>query len=80
MKPPVYNLDYDLFVLDPENKDTTDYQRADCIYDALQKIDYFIKTQRAENRALKKELKELKVAQELTRKDDDESDKAEKVD
>lgn len=38
-----YNLDYDLFVLDPKNPDTTDPQRVDCIYDALKRLDLFVK-------------------------------------
>ena len=33
------SLDYDLFVIDPENGNTTSEQFRDCIYDALQRID-----------------------------------------
>lgn len=33
------SLDYDLFVINPENGDTTSEQFRDCIYDALQRID-----------------------------------------
>lgn len=34
-----HKLDYDLFVIDPNNKDTTPEQLRDCIYDALQILD-----------------------------------------
>jgi hypothetical protein len=33
------NLDYDLFVIDPNNKDSTPEQLRDCIYDALKILD-----------------------------------------
>lgn len=33
------SLDYDLFVLDPENGDTTVDQARDCLFDALTRID-----------------------------------------
>ena len=29
------SIDYDLFVIDPNNKDTTSEQFRDCVYDAL---------------------------------------------
>lgn len=32
------SLDYDLFVLNPENKNTTPEQYKDCLYDALNQI------------------------------------------
>lgn len=33
------SLDYDLYVIDPNNKDTTPEQLRDCIYDALKVLD-----------------------------------------
>lgn len=33
------SLDYDLFVIDPENKNTTPEQLRDCIHDALTRLD-----------------------------------------
>lgn len=33
------SIDYDLFVIDPNNKDTTPEQLRDCIGDALENID-----------------------------------------
>lgn len=33
------NIDYDLYVINAQNKDTTSAQLRDCIYDALQRID-----------------------------------------
>nr|DAS98242.1 MAG TPA: YnzC [Caudoviricetes sp.] len=35
----VDNIDYDLFVIDPTNEDTTPQQLRDCIYDALTILD-----------------------------------------
>lgn len=32
------SLDYDLYVLDPENKDTKEHQIRDCIYDAIVRL------------------------------------------
>lgn len=33
------NIDYDLFVIDPGNEDTTLYQLRDCIKDALEVLE-----------------------------------------
>lgn len=33
------SLDYDLFVLDPNNKDSTPEQIRDCVYDAIKILD-----------------------------------------
>lgn len=33
-----HNLDYDLYVLDPKNQDTTPEQMRDCIFDAIQTL------------------------------------------
>lgn len=33
------NIDYDLFVIDPRNEDTTLYQLRDCIKDALEVLE-----------------------------------------
>lgn len=33
------NIDYDLFVIDPGNEDTTLYQLRECIKDALEVLD-----------------------------------------
>lgn len=33
------SIDYDLFVIDPKNKDTTPEQLRDCIFDALTELD-----------------------------------------
>lgn len=33
------SIDYDLFVINAQNKDTTPEQLRGCIYDALQRID-----------------------------------------
>lgn len=35
----VGNIDYDLFVIDPENENTTPEQLRDCLHDALTVID-----------------------------------------
>lgn len=32
------SLDYDLFVIDPSNRDTTMEQFRDCLYDAIEKL------------------------------------------
>ncbi len=32
------SLDYDLFVINPNNLDTTDRQLRDCIYDAIEEL------------------------------------------
>ena len=32
------SLDYDLFVINPNNLDTTDRQLRDCIYDAVEEL------------------------------------------
>lgn len=32
------SIDYDLFVIDPNNKDTTSEQFRDCVFDALQNL------------------------------------------
>lgn len=37
------SLDYDLFVLNPKNKDTTPEQYRECLYDALNQIVELIK-------------------------------------
>lgn len=37
------SLDYDLFVLNPENKSTTSEQYQECLYDALKQIVELIK-------------------------------------
>lgn len=37
------SLDYDLFVLNPENKDTTPEQYRECLYDVLNQIVELIK-------------------------------------
>lgn len=57
---PEYNLDYDLHVLDPKNKDTKDFQKDDCIFDAIQRIDKFIKNQVSANQRLRQENLQLK--------------------
>lgn len=57
---PDYNLDYNLHVLNPENKDTKDFQRNDCVYDAIQRIDKFIKNQMAANQRLRQENQQLR--------------------
>lgn len=57
---PDYNLDYDLHVLDPENKDTQDFQRNDCVFDAIQRIDKFIQNQVRANQRLMQENQQLK--------------------
>lgn len=33
------SIDYDLYVIDPKNKNTTTEQLRACLYDALQRID-----------------------------------------
>lgn len=33
------SIDYDLFVINAQNKDTTPEQLRDCIYDALKRMD-----------------------------------------
>ena len=58
---PDYNLDYDLHVLNPENKDTQDFQRDDCVFDAIQRIDKFIKNQVRANQRLRQENQQLKT-------------------
>ena len=37
--PKAGNIDYDLFVIDPGNEDTTLYQLRDCIKDALEVLE-----------------------------------------
>lgn len=37
------SLDYDLFVINPENKNTTPEQFRDCVYDALSRINELLK-------------------------------------
>lgn len=61
---PDYNLDYDLYVLNPENKDTKDFQKDDCIFDAIQRIDKFIKNQVSANQRLRQE--NLQLRNEIT--------------
>ena len=57
---PDYNLDYDLHVLDPKNEDTKDFQKDDCIFDAIQRIDKFIKNQVSANQRLRQENQQLR--------------------
>lgn len=57
---PDYNLDYDLHVLNPENKDTKDFQKDDCIFDAIQRVDKFIKNQVGANQRLRQENQQLR--------------------
>ena len=52
---PDYNLDYDLYVLNPKNKNTKDFQKDDCVFDAIQRIDKFIKNQVSANQRLRQE-------------------------
>lgn len=40
----LHKIDYDLFILDPENPDTMDYQYKECLYDAIRTLN-----QRVEN-------------------------------
>lgn len=37
------SIDYDLFVIDPSNKDTTFEQFRDCVYDALSELNNKLK-------------------------------------
>ncbi len=37
------SIDYDLFVIDAQNKETTPEQLRDCIYDAIERLDERLK-------------------------------------
>lgn len=44
------SIDYDLFVIDAQNKDTTPEQLQDCIYDAIERLDERLKRVEGENK------------------------------
>ena len=55
----MHKIDYDLFVLDPENPDTRDHQYRDCLHDAVktlnqrvENLESALKTQRLINQKL----------------------------
>lgn len=46
------NIDYDLYVIHPNNEDTTPEQLRDCLYDALEKLEERIKELEKKNETI----------------------------
>lgn len=46
------SIDYDLYVIRPNNEDTTPEQLRDCLYDALEKLDERIKELEEKNETI----------------------------